>query len=65
MIIDVKKSIYIGDAVYVIKSDWELGGIWLFTHDGFSILDKIYLEPEVWDSLLRQKKTFEQEQEQR
>lgn len=57
---DLKKATYIGDAVYVIKSNWEKGGVWLFTHDGISILDKIYLEPEVWKSLQHQMKLYKE-----
>jgi len=43
-------KVYLGDAVYVSNDGW---GIELTTEDGVSVTNSIYLEPQVWDGLLR------------
>ena len=48
--IDVQKSDYLGDAVYAYHDGY---GVWLFTHNGIGMLDKIFLEPEVFQALER------------
>ncbi len=49
--INDKNSTYIGDGAYAHKYQWDR--LWVFTHNGEEILDKICLEHEVFDSLLR------------
>ncbi len=44
-----KIDTYIGDGVYVRFDDY--GGVWLYTHDGYSTTNEICLEPEVYYNL--------------
>ena len=46
---ELKKE-YLGDSVY---AQWYLGGIWLTTENGMGPSNSIYLEPEVYEALLR------------
>lgn len=42
---------YIGDGVYALCDGY--GGIWLHANDHLNPTDRIYLEPEVLDALIR------------
>lgn len=42
---------YLGDGVYAIHDDY--GGIWLHANDLDLPSDKIYLEPKVYEALLK------------
>lgn len=44
----VPKKEYIGDAVYVAYDGF---GVVLTTEDGYSVTNRIVLEPEVWEAL--------------
>ena len=44
------KKRYLGDGVYVQEHDY---GLLLTTENGIEVLDKIYLEPEVYLSLVQ------------
>jgi hypothetical protein len=46
-----QNSLYVGDGVYAHKD--KHGRLWAVTHNGYDILDKICLEHEVFDGLLR------------
>ena len=46
---------YLGDAVYASFVGCQ---IWLHTTNGISITNKIALEPEVWDALMRFKENI-------
>jgi len=47
--IDLQKSTYIGDGAYAYYDGY---GIWVFSHDGIRILNKVYLEPPVFRALV-------------
>ena len=51
---------YIGDGAY---ADFDGFGLILTTEDGIKILDKIYLEPKVYENLLAYVKSLHQTQE--
>jgi hypothetical protein len=42
---------YLGDGVYAISDEY--GGIWLHANDHENPTDSIYLEPKVFDALVR------------
>lgn len=42
---------YLGDGVYA-RYDQDRFGIWLTTEDGVSVHNRIFLEPEVYESLV-------------
>ncbi len=48
-----KTKDYLGDAVYV---DFDGYGLTLTTEDGINVLDRIYLEPDVFTALVRYQK---------
>ena len=49
--INDENSDYVGDGAYAHKD--KMGRLWVFTYDGQNILDKICLENDVFESLLR------------
>jgi hypothetical protein len=49
----VRTASYMGDGVYMTQMD-DFGAVWLFTSNGVFIQNGIYLEPEVWEAMIRQ-----------
>jgi len=49
-IVDGKPASYLGDGVYALFDGY---GIWLHANDHLNPTDKVYLEPEVLESLNR------------
>jgi hypothetical protein len=48
--VDMNEKRYLGDAVYACWSNF--GDLMLTTEDGINVTNKIYLEPEVLNSLM-------------
>lgn len=49
--VNFQNSVYIGDAVYAHVD--KVRRLWIFTTDGFKVLDKICLEDEVFQNLCK------------
>lgn len=49
----VKEPSYLGDGVYVKKCESGEDTIVLYTFDGLHVKDEIFIEPEVFQSLMR------------
>jgi len=44
------KKVYLGDGLYAENDGF---GFWLTAENGISVLEKVYLEPQVLDSFLK------------
>ena len=52
-------TLYLGDGVYAIADAY--GGIWLHANDHQHPTDKVYLEPSVYEALVRFHKQYIEE----
>lgn len=44
---------YLGDGVYAQRSSWERNGWWLYTYDGITVTNQIYIEASLRSRLVQ------------